>query len=222
MVFLAASGYKIGGLMLQQTHTVVIANYGVGNLGSIANMIKKIGGRGEISADPSRIAEAAKLILPGVGAFDHGMRCLQQSGLREALDFAALSRKIPVLGVCLGMQLMLSSSEEGSLDGLGWIAGRATRFQSGLEAPKVPHMGWNAVRSLRENLLLPFGGEAQRFYFVHSYRAQCTNPEDVLGLTEYGREFCSAFAKENIYGVQFHPEKSHFYGMALFKRFLQI
>lgn len=202
--------------------TILIANYGMGNLGSIVNMFKKVGGRAEICADQARIAAADKLVLPGVGAFDHGMRGLQVSGLREPLEEAVLRRGAPVLGVCLGMQLMLEASEEGQLSGLGWIAGRAARFPGGAGCPRVPHMGWNGVRPVRDNPLLLSAEAAQRFYFVHSYKVECADPADVLAVTEYGQEFCSAFARGNIYGVQFHPEKSHAYGMAMFKRFLEL
>lgn len=201
---------------------VVIANYGMGNLGSIANMIKKIGGEAEICDSPDHIARAEKLILPGVGAFDHGMRSLEEAGMQDALQKAALNRRIPVLGVCLGMQLMLASSEEGSRAGLGWIAGRAKRFPSGSDCPRVPHMGWNSVQPVRDNPLLPQSPERQRFYFVHSYMVECENASDVLGISHYGQDFCSAFGRENIFGVQFHPEKSHAYGMAMFKRFLDL
>lgn len=201
---------------------VVIADYGVGNLGSLANIIKKVGGKSEICSDPDRIGAADKLILPGVGAFDHGMRCLDRSGLRQPLEQAALRRGVPVLGICLGMQLMLSRSEEGQLPGLGWIEGSVTRFQGGAGSPRVPHMGWNAARPVRDNPLLPDGHAPQRFYFVHSYKAECARPQDVMAVTDYGVEFCSAFARDNIYGVQFHPEKSHLFGMDLFKRFLQL
>jgi glutamine amidotransferase len=202
---------------------ILIANYGIGNLGSIVNMFKKVGGKAEICDDPLRIAEAEKLVLPGVGAFDHGMRGLQDSGLRESLEEAVLRRGTPVLGVCLGMQLMLEASEEGNMRGLGWIAGRATRFSGGSGGyPRVPHMGWNSVRPVRDNSLLPLGEAAQRFYFVHSYKVECADPQDLLAVTDYGGEFCAALARGNIYGVQFHPEKSHAYGMAMFKRFLEL
>lgn len=201
---------------------ILIADYGMGNLGSIVNMFKKVGGKAEICADPARIADAQKLVLPGVGAFDHGMRGLQASGLRDSLEVAILSRGAPVLGVCLGMQLMLEASEEGQMQGLGWIAGHATRFSGGAGHPRVPHMGWNGVRPVRDNPLMPLNAAVQRFYFVHSYKVVCADPQDVLGVTEYGQEFCSAFARGNIYGVQFHPEKSHAYGMAMFKRFWEL
>lgn len=201
---------------------VVIANYGMGNLGSIANMIKKIGGEAEICSSPDRIAEAERLILPGVGAFDHGMRSLEEAGMKEALCEAALQRRVPVLGVCLGMQLMLASSEEGNRAGLSWINGRAKRFPSGSDCPRVPHMGWNSVRSVGDNPVLPQSPEKPRFYFVHSYFAVCEDASDILGMSHYGMDFCSAFGRDNIFGVQFHPEKSHAFGMALFRRFLDL
>jgi len=214
--------YGVRGMSAASEKVILIANYGMGNLGSIVNMFKKVGCRAEICADPARIAVADKLVLPGVGAFDHGMRSLQASGLREPLEEAALRRGTPVLGVCLGMQLMLEASQEGQLSGLGWIAGRAARFPGGTGCPRVPHMGWNGVRPVRDNPLLPPAEAAQRFYFVHSYKVECADPADVLAVTEYGQEFCSAFARGNIYGVQFHPEKSHAYGMKMFKRFLEL
>lgn len=201
---------------------ILIANYGMGNLGSIANMIRKIGGEAEICDAPERIASAEKLILPGVGAFDHGMRSLKKAGMQDALCEAALKRGVPVLGVCLGMQLMLESSEEGHEFGLGWIGGRAKRFPTGGDHPRVPHMGWNSVRSVRDAPLLPLNLDKQRFYFVHSYMVECEEQSDILGISHYGQDFCSAFGRGNIFGVQFHPEKSHAYGMALFKRFLEL
>lgn len=201
---------------------VLIADYGMGNLGSLANIIKRVGGNAEICSDPDRIARAEKLILPGVGAFDHGMRALILSGLLAPLEEAVLRKQVPVLGVCLGMQLMLEASEEGQMPGLGWIDGHVSRFPSDVAAPRVPHMGWNAVVPIRENRLLPLESGSRRFYFVHSYKVQCNNSSDVLAVSTYGQEFCSVFQKENIYGVQFHPEKSHAYGMEMFKRFLEL
>lgn len=201
---------------------ILIADYGIGNVGSIANMIRKIGGKAEVSAIPERIAEAEKLILPGVGAFDHGMRSLQKANLIKPLTIAALERKVPILGICLGMQLMLDGSEEGIELGLGWINGRVTRLKSETHALKIPHMGWNVAQTVKQNPLLPAQDTPQRFYFVHSYKVECANISDEMASTNYGAPFCSAFMRANIFGVQFHPEKSHAFGMALFRRFVEL
>lgn len=200
---------------------VYIANYGMGNLGSIANMIRKVGGEAVITADPELIASADKLVLPGVGAFDEGMRNLKDKVLLEPIKDAA-SRGCTVLGICLGMQLMLERSEEGVLPGLGLVKGEARRFQSGSGLPRVPHMGWNRIILKRDCPILGRDEDDSRYYFVHSYYVSCTNPDDAAATTIYGVEFLSAFRHRNLFGVQFHPEKSHRFGMALFRRFLAI
>lgn len=198
---------------------VVIVDYGVGNLGSIANMLKKAGVDNRISAEPSEIRRADRLILAGVGAFDNGMRNLADRGLIDVLNEKAATGT-PILGLCLGMQLMGRTSEEGTLPGLGWIDARAKRFRP---APgtdlKVPHMGWNTVRPLRTHRLLKDLDDGSRFYFVHSYYVECADPAVELGRTTYGHEFCSAMAAGNLTGVQFHPEKSHRFGLALLSNF---
>ncbi|EAR23507.1 imidazole glycerol phosphate synthase subunit HisH [Nitrococcus mobilis] len=202
---------------------MTIVDFGMGNLGSIANMIKKVGGKPMVTSDPERIAAAEKLILPGVGAFDHGMRSLEALGLVSALEQAVRQHKAPILGVCLGMQLMLDASEEGAIAGLGWVSGKARRFPGDKPVLKVPHMGWNGVRAVKLNPLLELNAaERPRFYFVHSYKVECASKEDVLAVSSYGVEFCSAFQRENIFGVQFHPEKSHIFGMRLFQNFLEL
>lgn len=202
---------------------ITIINYGLGNLNSVANMIRHVGGKCVLTGSPSEIAQAEKLVLPGVGSFDAGMEALRSSNILPALNEAVLSRQIPILGICLGMQLMTRKSEEGSLPGLGWIDGEVKRFcipDSGKERFKVPHMGWNSIRISRKNPIIGDGPE-QRFYFVHSYHVTC--PEtDVIAVSTHGYEFVAAFAHENIYGVQFHPEKSHRFGMKLWKNFLEI
>lgn len=200
---------------------ITIVNYGMGNLGSIANMLKKIGAEASISSDPTVIAKAEKLILPGVGAFDHGMASLAQCGLLPALNESVLQRKVPIMGLCLGMQLLGSTSEEGKAAGLGWIDAETVKFRFGPEQKnmKVPHMGWNRVQIVDRPS--PFKGmlPATRFYFVHSYHMVCANPADVLTMTDYGINFVSGVMRENIIGVQFHPEKSHRFGMELFRNF---
>jgi len=200
-----------------------IVSYGVGNISSIANMFRHVGIATEVVTDAKQVLAANRLVLPGVGAFDHGMRCLRASGLADAVSEAVLERGVPILGICLGMQLMCRSSEEGQLPGLGWIDAEVRRFnfaeESGL---KVPHMGWNTVTLRRRNSIIPADELKQRFYFVHSYYVRCMNAEDVVATTTYGHEFVSVFAHDNLYGVQFHPEKSHRYGMAIMRRFVEI
>ena len=200
---------------------IVIVDYNTGNLGSILNMFKKIGHEATISADPQFVAAASKLVLPGVGAFDVGMRSLERSGLIPLLNKRVLDDRVPALGICLGMQLMASCSEEGTRSGLGWIDANVMRFQSrALSSPlKIPHMGWNRVMSARSSPLTSELPDEPRFYFVHSYFVRCNRSEDVLLTTEYGETFHSAFQSGNVWGVQFHPEKSHKFGMALLRNF---
>lgn len=202
---------------------LTIIDYGLGNLNSVANMIRHVGGTCRITGDPTELVDSEKLILPGVGAFDRGMGVLRESGIADALSVAVHERKIPILGICLGMQLMARQSEEGSLLGLGWLDAEVRKFclpvQSGL---KIPHMGWNTVDIVKPNPLLNSSMGQQRFYFVHSYHVVCTDSADVLATAHHGLDFCAAFQKDNIFGAQFHPEKSHRFGMALMKRFLEL
>ena len=203
--------------------TIAIIDYGVGNLGSIQNMLKKLGAQSEIATDVNVIERATKLILPGVGAFDAGMTQLNQSGLRPALDAAVLQKRVPVIGICLGMQLMTEGSEEGELPGLGWVSAKTTRFvPSPNEIMKIPHMGWSLVTKAKSSPVLDLLEDESRFYFVHSYHVGCSNHEDVLLTAQYGSvRFDAAFEYENILGFQFHPEKSHRFGMKLLKAFLE-
>jgi glutamine amidotransferase len=198
---------------------ITIVNYDMGNLGSIQNMLKKIGVKSIITSSPDDIFIAKKLILPGVGHFKRAMENLTSFGLIEALNQKVLVEKTPILGICLGMQLMTTFSEEGDCRGLGWIDAQTYNFPSyestGL---KVPHMGWNEIlfpkpHFLAEGLIEP------RFYFVHTYRVLCESIENVLCTTSYGETFHSGICKENILGVQFHPEKSHAFGMKLLENF---
>ena len=201
---------------------ITIVDYGMGNLGSIRNMFKRIKVESEITADVDKIAAAKKVLLPGVGAFDAAMQRINESGLKEVLDKKATEEKVPVLGICLGMQLLTKSSEEGKLPGLGWIDARTLRFQFADHSLKVPHMGWNLVYKKNESPLTTNLPEEPRFYFVHSYHVQCSNPGDVLMTTHYGIDFHSIIQHENIYGAQFHPEKSHKYGMKLLENFARL
>ena len=200
---------------------ITIVDYNMGNLGSIANMLKKLGVAGEITAAHDRIASATKLILPGVGAFDAGMENLERAGLIPLLNRRVLDAHVPVLGICMGMQLMTQCSSEGQRRGLGWIDAEAVRFQPTDAGLKVPHMGWNRVAPLREAALIDALPEEPRFYFVHSYYIRCRNEDDALLSTTYGTPFHSAFNRGNVWGVQFHPEKSHKFGMRLLRNFAE-
>jgi len=196
-----------------------IIDYGMGNLGSIANMIKKVGHKSIITSDLEEIKNATKLILPGVGSFDNGMRNLAELGLIEVLNQKVLVEKTPILGICLGMQLMTKSSEEGNLAGLGWVDAQTKKFVS--DILKIPHMGWNIIKHQKESKLFDEMESEKRFYFVHSYYVDANQKEDILFVTPYGHDFVSAFERENITGAQFHPEKSHKFGMSLIKNFVE-
>lgn len=197
---------------------VVIVDYGLGNLGSIVNMIKKIGFQSKISSDLEEISYAEKLILPGVGSFDKGIKNLHDLGIFQVLNQKVLVDKTPILGICLGMQLMTKSSEEGSLKGFGWIDAETKRFQS--ESLKIPHMGWNVIKNSKKSKLFDEFVSEKRFYFVHSYFVDCKSQNNVLTTTPYTHDFVSSFENENVLGVQFHPEKSHNFGLKLLKNFL--
>ena len=204
---------------------IVIVDYGVGNLGSIANMLKKVGAPATISSDASVVGSAAKVILPGVGSFDHAMRQLNASGLIPTLE-EQVGRGTPLLGVCLGMQLLARGSEEGILPGLGWIDADVVRLRppdgDGAASDfKIPHMGWNVLRPARDHALLVGLGDESRFYFVHSYHVVCGDPATELGHVEYGGRFTAAVARDNVMGVQFHPEKSHRFGTQLLRNFAE-
>lgn len=203
---------------------IVVIDYGMGNVGSIVNMGRRAGGKFVLSSDPTVIAQAEKLILPGVGAFDNGMMNLQERGLIPVLNESVLQRKTPILGVCLGVQLFTRRSDEGRLPGLGWIAADTRRFAFPPENRrlKIPHMGWNYVEPTKRAPLLDQLPAQPRFYFVHSYHLVCDNPADVLAWTTYGHRFVSAVHCGNIWGTQFHPEKSHKFGLAVLRNFLSL
>ena len=201
---------------------ITIIDYGMGNIGSIANMLKRIGYSSEISSDASRIDAAEKIILPGVGHFDKAIINIEKLGLKEVLRKKALKDKTPMLGICLGMQLMCINSEEGVNPGLGLINAEVKRFQFNQNTLKIPHMGWNLVNIKKESKLLLNSTPHTRFYFVHSYHAVCNQPVDILTTTNYSYNFVSAFEHENIVGVQFHPEKSHRFGMELLRNFITL
>lgn len=207
---------------------ITIIDYGMGNLGSVLNMLRRIDVEGRISSDLEEIQNAKKILLPGVGAFDAAIRRIDSVGLREVLDKKVLVEKTPILGICLGMQMITSASEEGVLPGLGYIEAEAVKFRSepGL---KVPHMGWNEVVKTRQSPLtedienVSDYDENARFYFVHSYKVLVNSQENRILTSIHGtQEFDAAIQKDNIYGAQFHPEKSHKFGMKFLKNFANI
>lgn len=202
---------------------IVIVDYGMGNLHSVWKALKRIGFESKVSSSSADVLSAEKIILPGVGHFKSGMEHLTNLKLLEPLNQKALNERTPVLGICLGMQLLTQHSEEGDADGLGWFDAQTIRFRFDKDHRylRVPHMGWNQIRPVRENNGL-FAGldDHSSFYFVHSYHVVCNNPKDLLATTDYGIRFASAIKKDNIYGVQFHPEKSHDMGMRVLKNFV--
>jgi imidazole glycerol-phosphate synthase subunit HisH len=201
---------------------ITIVNYGMGNLGSVLNMCKRIGVAAQISSDINVIEKAEKLLLPGVGAFGAAMQLINDGGLLEVLNYKAKQEKVPILGICLGMQLLTNSSEEGHVKGLGWINAETIKFQFENNVLKIPHMGWNFIKPRQQNLMLENLNAESKFYFVHSYFVRCNDDKNILANTHYGNDFNSIIHHENIYGAQFHPEKSHKFGMQLLTNFSKI
>lgn len=199
---------------------ITIIDYGVGNLGSIENMLNYLGIDSLITSDIKKIENSKKILLPGVGAYDTAMDKLNDLGFTDLIKEKVMQDKTPILGICLGMQLLLEKSEEGKIDGFGFVEGEAIKFKD--KKLKIPHMGWNHVDvnkgEIEDNLFT----DELRFYFVHSYYAKLKRKEDVWMSTNYGCNFTSAIWKDNIFGVQFHPEKSHKFGMEIFKKFNRI
>ena len=205
------------------TLRVAIVDYGMGNLHSVERKLDRIGVHAQLTSEPSELLRADKLLLPGVGHFGKAMEHLESLGLVPALNEAVVVRKTPILGICLGMQLFARRSEEGGSEGLGWIDADVVRF--GIDDTrrlKVPQMGWNGVRIARSSPMLEGVTEQTEFYFVHAYHMVCRDSEDVLCDTDYGYAFTSVVQRENLYGVQFHPEKSHDAGEALLRNFLSL
>ncbi len=201
---------------------VAVVDSGVANVGSVTNMLKRIGVQAHAAASPSMLAPADAIVLPGVGHFDAAMKYLRASGFVEALEERVLGRRVPVLGICLGMQLLTRGSEEGTAAGLAWLDAETRRLDlaedSGLV---VPHMGWNETTGLDAELFAP-GGVRPRFYYVHSYHVVCSQPSDVAAVCTYGVEMTAAVRRGNIFGCQFHPEKSHKYGMSFLEAFVRL
>lgn len=198
-----------------------LVDYGLGNVQAFLNVYRRLGIPAERAVSAQDLRDAERLILPGVGSFDHAMNLLNASGLREPLEDLVLRRRIPVLGVCVGMQMLASRSDEGAEPGLNWIPGSVRALSSATAASQLamPHMGWNEVDVERVSHLFSRAAEAPRFYFLHSYFFDCEDPAHVVATTGYGLRFASVVSSGNIYGVQCHPEKSHHFGADLLRRF---
>jgi glutamine amidotransferase len=201
---------------------IAIVDIGIGNLGSIVNMLDKCKVKALRTSSVTDIEKADKIILPGVGSFDNFMRKLEEYGLIPVLSRKAQVQRTPIIGICLGMQILGKRSEEGSLPGLGWLDAETVRFKFDGNSLRIPHMGWNTVKIQGEPSIFKDMDEEPRFYFVHSYHLVCKDGEDVLATTHYGYDFTSSVRKGNIYGTQFHPEKSHKFGMRLLKNFSEL
>jgi glutamine amidotransferase len=200
-----------------------VVDYGVGNIQAFMTMFKRLGLPAERAQSAEQLAGATHLILPGVGAFDHAMQLLNQSGMRPALEQMVLEQRVPVLGVCVGMQMLANGSDEGSLPGLGWIPGRVRSFSTNPTAAALPmpHMGWNDLKVKPDSQLFKDFEELPRFYFLHSYYFECDDPAHVVASAEYGLEFDCVVSSGHVHGVQCHPEKSHHFGAQLFKNFAE-
>ena len=203
---------------------ISIIDYGLGNLKALANIYKRLNINVEFIKTDEQLKSAKKIILPGVGAFDHAMDQLNRSGMREKLDELVLVKKVPVLGICVGMQMLANRSDEGKLKGLSWIDADIIKFDLNLinQKPQLPHMGWNDVNPIGNNPLFHKLGTNSIFYFLHSYYFSCNNPNNEIAKSEYGLDFTCAVNDNNIFGVQFHPEKSHQYGIQLLKNFANL
>lgn len=203
---------------------ITLIDYGVGNMNAFVNVYKRVDVPVKIAKTAEDLIGAEKLILPGVGHFDHAMEQLNKSGMREFLDELVLEKHIPVIGICVGMQMMANESEEGNLEGLKWIDAKVKKFdESKINLiTKLPHMGWNDVKPVKDLELFKGLENDSIFYFLHSYYFQCNNQQDVMAVSYYGGEFASAAHHENIYGIQFHPEKSHHYGEILLHNFAKL
>jgi imidazole glycerol-phosphate synthase subunit HisH len=202
---------------------ITVVDCGTGNLQSVNRRLDQLGAEVMVTSDPARVASAGKILLPGVGHFGRAMENLSHSGLADALNEAVLVKRVPILGICLGMQLMASSSAEGGSRGLGWFGGSVVRLEVHDKLHfKVPHMGWNQVQRRKQSLLLKNIPDGSEFYFVHSYYYAAENEDEVLLTSDYSRSFACGIERENIFGVQFHPEKSHEVGTTMLRNFIDV
>ena len=201
----------------------LILNCGTGNFLSVAKMINASGAKSFFGSTHKDIDNASKIILPGVGSFDNGIKAIELASIKEKIIERVKFENIPILGICLGMHLLCKSSEEGELDGLGLVEAEVKKFSfPDNKSIKIPHMGWNIIKPIKTNPLIPKLEKEQRYYFAHSYKVAVNDPNLTIGTTHYGSDFCAAFQKKNIFGVQFHPEKSHSFGLELIKRFVEL
>lgn len=203
---------------------ITIIDYGSGNIRAIGNIYDKLNVAYKIAKTPAEVVGAKKIFLPGVGAFDETISMLDKTGFREVLDIEVLQNKVPIIGICVGMQILAESSEEGTLNGLGYIKGRVKKIDASLlnHKPKLPHLGWNSIEIVRQNELLKDIDPEFGFYFLHTYYFECDSQEDVITTTHYGKPFASAVNNGNVYGIQFHPEKSHHNGINLLHNFAKL
>jgi len=200
---------------------ITIVDYGLGNIKAFQNVFERLNIRAKVAHTADYLKDAQRIILPGVGAFDYAMSQLNASGMRDELEKQVLVNKVPLVGICVGMQMLAASSDEGKLPGLGWIDGQVRLFDAKLIPYKtqLPHMGWNTISPTKNHPILSGFGSESRFYFLHSYYLVCKNLDEVIATTQYGIKFASAVCRDNIYGIQFHPEKSHSSGVQLLKNF---
>ena len=200
---------------------ITIIDYGLGNIKAFVNVYNRLNIKTKIAQKASDIEGASKIILPGVGAFDYAISQLNKSGMRDEIEKKVLINRIPIMGICVGMQILAKSSDEGTLPGLGWINGKVKKFETSINSPsiKLPHMGWNTIKPVNNSPLMIGFSDNSRFYFLHSYYFIVENKKDIISTTNYGLGFSSGVSSDNIFGIQFHPEKSHANGIRLLQNF---
>lgn len=201
---------------------IAIVDYGLGNIKAFSNVYNRLNIEYVLASTPETLREASHIILPGVGAFDHAMQMLNQSGLRDTLEELVLEKEIPVLGICVGMQMMASRSDEGQMEGLGWIPAEVRKFPNSHDDYPLPHMGWNSISLTGEYSLTNNLTDDRLFHFLHSYYMDCKDKSHILAFTNYGSDFSCIVQNNNIYGIQCHPEKSHKNGIAILKNFSEV